>query len=595
VVRRHVVAALAVGVAADDEDAARNALDQVDWIVRGMARRRLGRALIEAMLEVGDAAMRGDPAIASHVLRVALLRQRGIRDIDARDVGAVSRALAELPPPPPPTRRPTVTVLAVFASQVVIAAVVAGILIAPAPPARGFSRPAPPPSVGAFRDGGTPSSDTEIEAVLRVQLGDLVIATDQAIEPGTGDPTRESARAALHERVREAPAMARHGHGLAAAWAALIDALDKWSRLTPAHGGWDRAVAELRGRARVVSDQLAGVGLGYYLDADVLLGDGRRHAMIWAYRVDRVGFVTAGARTQRVLDLRRLDHVGVTRLLLGMHSEELGDPVVLLDQIDEHVTTHLLGAIGGASYPLGDAQWRQSKHGAAMADAAGAAVRRELVAALSDDALPAQHIGIMIASRVVSLDQWRLHVARGNEVTPELAQLGAARIAKRLQGIVAATVRRHEAQHAIDDARETQLRMPRSLVALVGPLHDADGEPDLYAHRAHTELSAYISQIASDPVTPQLALWALGRSAFDRGRWNRPEAQVATIVIVGLARNLGIAPTGPVMSAPAVIDRVRLAELGIRLADRSAEDLNRAAAMLWDEMFDQPLSPIVDR
>ena len=53
VIRRHVLAALAVGVEAGDDAAAREALGQADWILRGPAKRRLQRAMIDAMLLTG--------------------------------------------------------------------------------------------------------------------------------------------------------------------------------------------------------------------------------------------------------------------------------------------------------------------------------------------------------------------------------------------------------------------------------------------------------------------------------------------------------------------------------------------------------------
>jgi hypothetical protein len=50
VLTRHVLAALADGIAANDDDAARSALARIDPVARGFARRKLGRALIDAEL-----------------------------------------------------------------------------------------------------------------------------------------------------------------------------------------------------------------------------------------------------------------------------------------------------------------------------------------------------------------------------------------------------------------------------------------------------------------------------------------------------------------------------------------------------------------
>src|SRR5262249_38869654 len=107
VIRRHVLAALAVGIKAGDEDAARPALAEADWIGRGTARRRLERALIDAELATLDNGT-VTPVIASpgfagarsnaercgesideessrHVQRIAALDIAGAPDVDATD------------------------------------------------------------------------------------------------------------------------------------------------------------------------------------------------------------------------------------------------------------------------------------------------------------------------------------------------------------------------------------------------------------------------------------------------------------------------------------------------------------------------------
>src|SRR4029079_8559299 len=92
-------------------------------------------------------------------------------------------------------------------------------------------------------------------------------------------------------------------------------------------------------------------------------------------------------------------------------------------------------------------------------------------------------------------------------------------------------VRHHEAQHGLDQRRA--LPYPRALAAYAGPLRGDDGRPSPFAVRARTELSAYVSQIASDMWLPQLALWNLARHAF-RGANNRTaEVYVAGVAITG--------------------------------------------------------------
>jgi len=175
----------------------------------------------------------------------------------------------------------------------------------------------------------------------------------------------------------------------------------------------------------------------------------------------------------------------------------------------------------------------------------------------------------------------------------EMAAIGMPKIASRLHDLVAATVRRHEAQHAFDAERDTPLFQPTSLQMLVGLPEDGAGVEHRLARQCRTELSAYVAQIASDPATPQFALWALARSAFDKGRWGTPESFVAIIVIPGLARELDIAPAG-VIAHGGEIDRERLGELAVAIAKRSDDDLRAAAARLWTQLFAETYIPLVD-
>ena len=93
VIRRHVLAAVAQGVAAGDDDAARAALGRIDWILRGRARRQLEHALIDAALATGVLAC-DTPDAARHVLGAAALSVRGRRDVDLADREQVAAAYA---------------------------------------------------------------------------------------------------------------------------------------------------------------------------------------------------------------------------------------------------------------------------------------------------------------------------------------------------------------------------------------------------------------------------------------------------------------------------------------------------------------------
>lgn len=409
---------------------------------------------------------------------------------------------------------------AIAAATVVVLAgafAVAGVAL------RATHRRSHPPVAGAYFHGGVPLYDPALERVLGDALADVVVDTDADRHGSGGDPVRIRSVAAL----AGAPELAR-SPALADAWRELLGALDRWVGVPIHSKGYNEAETELRARASAVSDELAALGLGYYLKADVMVSNGSAHAAVFAYRVERVDFVRVGNESERVLQLRRLDRLNLTHAVLGMQADDLGDPVVLLDQVDEFVATHVAPVIVGGDYPLDDAR---------LATAAGEAIRREL----------------------------------------------SGRDASEVIRFAIATVRRHEARHHYDvDA--PALRFPSALAAYVGT-----DEHSKFVIRARAELAAYLSQIANDPVTPQLALWNLASQALHGQRWGNAEAYVAVVVIEGLARGTH----GPVVHGGS-LDRARLAQLARPLADLSDEDLRAAARALWTELYGEPVVRMVD-
>jgi hypothetical protein len=388
------------------------------------------------------------------------------------------------------------------------------------------------PATGAYRYGGEPDRDPELEDLLGEQLAELAVATDQA-RHGRSESERD--RTWMTKQLRVAWPIARRGPWLVAAWHGFLDAMERWSDAPLGSRGYRTAEHELRSAARDVSDQLAALGLAYYVDTAAFVDHGRAHAVTFAYRVEHVVFVHAGDERRRILELRRLDRLNAERSLLGMQSELLGDPVVLLDQVEDYVSGRLAPVIAGGGYELGG----DSASVVRLGRAAGAAVRRELAAS-----------GEPVADLVV------------------------------------ASVRRHEARHGWDRDRDEPLRMPERLGALIGSNHD-----DVFAQRARAELTAYTSQIAGDPRVPQIALWNLASQAFHRERWGSPESYVAVVVLEGLARHVGAVPLLPSVRR-GQLDRQQLAELTLPLADLTDEELRIAARALWVELYDEPLLPI---
>jgi hypothetical protein len=535
VIRRHVLAAFADGVQAADDDVARMALANIDWVLRGLARRRLESALLDATLAAGtDERVEG----ARHRLRAAALIAAG-NACEYGDANAVAQAYATLDIQAAP-RLPIATGLAatlgVLLSMLVTFTMVR-VVTAGADHGE-FTRPEPPAASGAFRLGGKPIADAQIEHVLATELPALEVMR-------ITDDDRQHKVAAL----REHRAFAAHGGALANAWREMIDTYDRWREIGSSHRDSTRISRELGARVSVVSDQLAARGLGYFLDVE--LGyDSRRTPGIYSFRIDDVGFVLRDDERVRVLGVRRMnpaDQGEVT--VLGMTTSEPRDPIVLLDEVDDKVRTQIIPVLGGHPFSLGDDSWARSARGRKVSAAASEAIRRELHTALGFD--------------VQSLE----------------------RASARCKKLVAASIRHHEAQHGFD--RERRLPYPAALAPMAGPAHEE------FAIRTRYELSGYLSQIASDTWLPQLTLWNLSRHAFRRQTKPVEEAYVAVFVIEGLARHLKIPSPGPVVTR-GTIDRDRLAALVLPLAEKSTTQIRSAAAALWAEAFEARLVRIVD-
>jgi hypothetical protein len=544
VIRRHILSALATGIAAGDDAAAREALCDTDWILRGPARRRLQRALIDAMLLTNCGYTGEDPEDARHVQRVAALDIAGVTDVDVHDRWAVAGRYAALAPVVPPSPAPVATALAsgALALAIVLFVWLSVVVRRQERPVR----PAMPFPTGAYFHGGTPARDAELAQFLAQELTELVIETD-ADRLGSREG---AARARRARELRDAPVIVSRGEGLARAWRGLIDALDRWVDISVRDAAFRPAMRELGRRAQDVSEALAALGLGYYISADVIVRGTTARAALFSYEVEDVAFVRAGGSAWRVLSLRRLDRLNLELALLGRQGDELGDPVVLLDQTERLAIDRVLPVLDGETYRFGDPAWRRSTlSGRLLAAHAAQAIEREVRAVLGEATRDAQ--------------------ARSRAV----------------KQLVVATVRRHEARHAIDAERARPLRYPAALLSLLGPRTG-------HTLRVELELAAYLSQIANDPATPQLSLWNLAGHAFNT-RWGSAESYVAVVLLEGLARQLGSRPPRALVHAGR-LDRDALANLARPLAALSSDSLRMAARSLWVELYGEPVLPIVD-
>jgi hypothetical protein len=331
----------------------------------------------------------------------------------------------------------------------------------------------------------------------------------------------------------------------------MLGALDHWMVLTPTDHDFLPAGQELRARIDAVSDQFAAAELAYYIDPEIVSDpQPRSRPGIFAYRVEDVAFVRSNDRASvRVLEARKLGD-GHSGQRLGMNEDELADPIVLLDAVDAKVQNQILPVLAGDTFGIADSEWAYSTRGRQAEAAATVAIRDELLAALYTDAQD-----------------------------PTTAS-------GRTRDLIATSVRHHEAQHKID--RDRSLRYPPELSTRLG-----DKKNDPFAVRSRYELSAYLSQIASDTWLPQLTLWNLVRHGFHKGA-RREESYVAVVVVEGLSRQLGLPTVGAIVKRDGSIDRDRLAELAMPLARKSTAELRSAAAKVWADLFGEPLVRLYD-
>jgi hypothetical protein len=495
-------------------------------------------------------------------------------------------------------------------------------------PARGAhhaERPLPPPAAGAFEHGGTPLSDPALALVLEQSLPELVASADEDRQSGA---MRSPRRAELVLALLGDPAVTAHGTPFTRAWDDMITGLESWVHVPKSGRSYDAVVTTFKDRVRAVSDQLAAAGLGYYLEGDVITSGTTQHALVYAYRVEQVTFVVAHAEPRRLLELRRLDHLNFAHAMMGMQSEDLGDPVLLLDQIDEHVARKILPVLAPrAAYPLGDDSWGQLDEGRSLRAAAGVAVRGEIAAALGSDAPAAAATGALLAERTAILARWssdlyrigwripradtlflpdgylaplagavpRYQTDRVATIEDGLARAGAARVALHVQILVANSVRRHEAQHGLDADRDPRLPYPDALGREIGDAEDRAGHPRNFADHCRNELSAYTSQLANDPVTPKTSYFQLVGFAFDRHDWGTPESYAAVVLSEGLAAHLAPgAGAPPQVIHGGEIDRTRLAAIAQLVAAAPPDVLRAAARATWRDFYGEDIAAITD-
>jgi hypothetical protein len=632
--RRGVIEALTAAVTKGDQGVAYQVIERSDWLLRGRSRRLLAQAMTDAAHRAGTAeGERGDETI--HLMRVASLDLRGMRDVDFASYDEVLRAYERSSPPPPRRRFPLATVGALAGLLAVVA--LGGWQLAQDPTPAEVPRPErpavvrprldfktplarremPAPSATAYAAGGVPLSDPRLEEVFATTLPRLVVLIGAA---ASGRPDKDDERARLDRSLRAPELLAVLGPGAAARWNDLLDTLAEFSRLKLDSPKAVNASMRLHDAAGLFDDELAARGLAYHVDADVWDGKKVAYAAFYLYKVEEVVLVQGGERPTRVLVVRRLDQLNISRSILGMQAEYLRDPLVLRHGLEAHAVTFILPALDTDSpLKLGDATWNDTADGVEVAKAAGAAARAAFNAPLGDDLVRIRVIGALVAEREHAVESWRKQAEGTRTIRPVETALLPAAMFMSLRGVVDETllryggkldvrlreldvegavariadllmpaVARHEAQHGRDEARDVPLAMPAPVMALLGGKEAGVDAEDWLAVAVKYEISAHLSEIAGSGELGRIEMILLSSWAFDRLAWGDDYSYVAVFVIEELANRLGAPAEGP-MVHDGEIDRARLSKAFLFLLSRSPSEVQQAAAGLWAELYGEPL------
>jgi hypothetical protein len=494
------------------------------------------------------------------------------------------------------------------------ALVKAPVVAAPAP--TDFSRPVArrvlaAASASAYVDGGVPLADPVVEAAFAKTLPRFLVVND-AIVRGAKDPEGERER--LLASLRAPELLAALGPAATARWNDLLDGIAEVSRLKPGSEKFQNAAMRLADAAGLLDDELARRGLGYQLDADVRTRSDSAMTALHAYRVGRCCWwrrVRRGARARGPAaghaehGPRPPRHAGrVPARSAGPASQAggaRGDP----DPAGHWVRKTL---------KLGDEAWNGTEDGRAVAALAGDVVRDTMSGPLGADLVRARTVGALLIERESTVDEWRRSLAgrvriprietalipeiyfaqlrgalddslltRAGKIDVRLAEMDVVGVVARVTDVLMGSIARHEAQHGLDDDRDVELPMPVAIAAMAG-------STGRRAESGRNELSAYLSEIASDDELARLDVVLLSRFAFDSGAWGYAEGDVAAVLLVEMARAVGV----DVGDAPLIVggeyDRARLSKAFIAVVSKPTAEVQVAARKAYEALFGEKLN-----
>tara|TARA_R110002073_G_scaffold140253_6_gene290743 strand:+ start:4765 stop:6390 length:1626 start_codon:yes stop_codon:yes gene_type:complete len=480
------------------------------------------------------------------------------------------------------------------------------------------------PPTGAYLEGGRPTIDGPARDVFFEALPAFVIALDRWGRDSASDPSQirtdlQAERGAVMSGAHKAGMPEQATERLealleACLTAAIADEDEDEDEL-------DDAADAMQQRTLSLNDALATAGLGFFVDAQVLAGGGSRSVLLFTFEVHRVVLYRSGGHDVRTLRLRRLDNLNWTYSSLGFTSPQRRDAVVLDNKVEEHLLK-LLPLLSDEvqldpfNLPLEDTytDWHTLTRNRAIS----------VVAAELGKAGPnVVELATLIAQRHAIYDDWNERLEsrnmsikrpKGLDVTwdyrrqmnglvthsamDKLDSIQSALTSKKMRQAFALTqdhfsqsVERHEAQHRLDLAELYKLPMPEELAAYVGELPDGYRGEGGMASRALAEMSAYLSELARDPLTPRTNLTLLARYLLNRDMWGMGESYAALVIFEGLAAELGLDHTPLVVRRQ--IDRAVVAQLFMAFTDLDPDTLQDASMMLWARYFETDL-PVLE-
>jgi hypothetical protein len=622
-IRPRVQYALQLAIQADGKDRVAYAeLSRIDPLLRGSVRRGIQRAIREALFATTIPSMHPEGAL--HLMRLSYLyAAKALGGVTPDDVEAVSKQYQSLPLVKKPFAFwwPSLSALGL-----IVGASVFFLLSSQQEGSKSrldaSLRPAPPPS-GAFALGGVPSTqESVIYETLTEAVPSYIIALDrvQRLKNSTDKSAVDSWAKELsisREKILSTAMKLALGENGFTRLRGVLVAAEEVSRAESGKASED--IERFMGSVGALNDELAALGVGYFIDSDVISSSSGYFAVLYSFIIENIDLFSIEGNTIRALMLRRIDNLNISQALLGFTRPQLRDALSLRDQVDELLVSYVLpGLDPGALISLVDEEteatapaWQE------LAERRAAQLIREEYGKKLEAS--ATRIGELLNRRRILFLQWNQTLSeRGMRLSPPAALVDEGHYQEELEGLVpkveldelleiqtqlaspaaaqaltaarkllAISVARHEVQHRADFSRATPRRTPFALLEFVGMEISESGVENKFATQTKDELSAYLGELARDAATTRVNLTLLSRFLFNRALWGSAESYVALVVFQEVGRELGLIV--PRLSEDGSIERERVSSLYLQLTEKTPQELQAAAARAWEKQFGEPL------